>query len=234
MSTRFKDDLTSSLLLFFRPTNSIYLSFGRITASKSKGRDSWYHETFIRGCPEKLPGMSRTKRKGKFSRQASTSTHSAQLSSQGSTDSLDMHVEEEVLQGSECGSLVTVDTVQVSNGTNHEVCFSYDVFDEVEALFPNQEFSQNVERLITNDEGCTKTVNKIKMMPFRPQVSNSDDHQESDPFKLVNHCGATWDAMLIEIEPLPINCFNVLGSDESQIENADLDDFQKFLGRLIK
>ncbi len=217
----FQYNLTSSLLLFF--------CFGRIATSK--GRDSWYHETFIRGCPEKLPQMSRTKRKGKFSKQASTSTHSSELSTQGSTDSLDVHVEEEedVLQGSECGSSVIVDTVQVSNGTNPAVSFTSDVFDEVEALFPIQDFSQNVERLITSDGGCTKTVDK--MMPFRPQVSNSDDHQESNTFKLVNNCG---DAMLIEIEPLPIHCFNVLGSDESQTENADLDDFQKFLGRLIK
>lgn len=178
--------------------------------------------------------MSRTKTKGNYSRkQAPKSSHSPTLSTQGSTDSLDMSVEEETLQGFECGSSVNDDTMQVSDGTSPEVSFRDDVFDEkVEALFPIEECSQNLERRTTNnDGGCTKNVNK--MMSFWPQVPNNDDHPESNTFKLVNNCGATWDAMLIEIEPLPINCINVLGS-ESQTQNANLDDFQKFLGRLIK
>ena len=174
-----------------------------------------------------LSTIYRTKVKGNVSvtghKQASTSPdlmHSPSLS----TDSLDMNVQEDVLRGSECGSSVSADTIQVSNTTSPEVSRSDDVFDEkVKALFSIQEIPQRNERL--------------EALSFQPRVSNDNQSEHNDALtnsrNTVSH-GEAWDDMSsFEIEPLPINCYNVLGS-ETQTKNANLDDFQKFLGRLMK
>jgi hypothetical protein len=189
-----------------------------------------------------LSSIYRTKIKGTVPstghKQASTFPdlmHSPSLS----TDSFDMNVdvEEEVLQGSVCDSSVSADTIQVSNTTSPEVSRSDDVFDEkVKALFstPIKEIPQRIERLVTLDGSSTAQVNEA--MSFQPRVSNDNQSEHNDALANSRNTvisGETWDAMPIEIEPLPINCFNVLGS-ETQTKNANLDDFQKFLGRLIK
>lgn len=129
------------------------------------------------------------------------------------------------LQDSECSSSgsVRADTIQVSNATSPEVSFSHDAFDaKVNALF-------SMEDIPPIDDGGYLS----KVMTFQPRPRVFDDESgESDDISLTNTF-KTWDDMSIEIEPLPINCFKVLGS-ETQTQNADLDDFQKFLGRLIK
>ncbi|KAK1739218.1 heat shock factor family protein [Skeletonema marinoi] len=209
----------------------------------SKGRENgWYHETFIRGCPEMLTSIYRTKIKGTVlstgHKQASTFPdlmHSPSLSA----DSFDMNVEEEVLQGSEYDSSVSADTIQVSNTTSPEVSRSDDAFDEkVKALFstPIKEFPQRIERLVTLDGSSSSTTQVDEAMSFQPRVSNDNQSEHNDALANSRNTvisGETWDAMPIEIEPLPIDCFNVLGS-ETQTKNANLDDFQQFLGRLIK
>jgi len=150
---------------------------------------------------------------------------------------MNVDVEEEVVQGSEYDSSVSADTIQVSNATSPEVSRSDDAFDEkVKALFstPIKEFPQRIERLVTLDGSPTTQVNEA--MSFQPRVSNDNQPEHNDALANSRNTvisGETWDAMPIEIEPLPINCFNVLGS-ETQTKNANLDDFQKFLGRLIK
>lgn len=98
-----------------------------------------------------------------------------------------------------------------------DTSFSYDAFDEkVKAMFSVQEIPP-----IDYDGGSS----------FQPRVSD-DESEESDGITFTETCNS-WDGMSIEIEPLPINCFKVLGS-ETQTQNANLDDFQQFLGRLIK
>ena len=171
--------------------------------------------------------MYRTKIKGNShvikDKQASTSTHLMHSSSSSlSADVVDTKVDEEAFQRSECGSSISADTIQVSNATSAEVSFSHDVFDEkVKALFSIEDVPP-----IDDDGGYLS-----KVMTFEPRVSD-DESEESDDIALTKTC-KTWDDMSIEIEPLPINCFRALGS-ETQTQNADLDDFQKFLGRLIK
>ena len=101
-----------------------------------------------------------------------------------------------------------------------DTSFSYDAFDEkVKAMFSVQDIPP-----INYDYDGGSSM-------FQSRVSD-DESEESDGITLTETCNS-WDVMSIEIEPLPINCFKVLGS-ETQTQNANLDDFQQFLGRLIK
>ena len=164
------------------------LGLGRTT----KGQHVWCHPTFIRGCPEKLHGIYRTKVKGNVrvnkAKQASTSTHLMNSSS------------------------LSADVLDTS--------FNLDAFDEkVKAMFSVQDIPP-----INYDYDGGSSM-------FQSRVSD-DESEEPDGITLTETCNS-WDVMSIEIEPLPINCFKVLGS-ETQTQNANLDDFQQFLGRLIK
>jgi hypothetical protein len=202
----------------------------------AKGRDngSWHHEAFIRGCHEKLSSISRTKIKGNVHITTQKQAPKFHLTPSLSADGLDLDVEEEVFQGSDCGSFVSADTLQISNATCPEVSYSDDVFDEkVKAIFsmPTEDVPRNVSRL-TIDGGCTMDVNQL--MSFQPRLSNdvseSNIVESTKIHKDINYgYGGTWDTMFIE--PLPMSSISILESDTHQ---TNLEDFQKFLGRLIK
>lgn len=143
--------------------------------------------------------------------------------------------EGEVFQGSDCGNFVSADTLQTSNATSDEVAYSDDAFDEkVKALFsiPTDDVLCDVSRL-TMDEGCTINVNQF--MSFQPRlsydVSESNIAEPATVCKDVNFdYSGTWDTSFIE--PLPMSSIDV--PLESDTHKPNLDDFQKFLGRLIK
>lgn len=152
----------------------------------------WYHEAFIRGSPEKLSGIIRTKIKGtghtnKIHKQA---PNSSLMISPYSVISEYLDTEEEFVQ-SPNGSCASADTLKAGNATCPEVSFSDYVFDKkVKELF------------------------SIEEVPRRVSVSNVDHSvMSSDPLLTSSKEDHV---MSIDIDPLPIDDNNATDKDDFQ------------------
>ena len=214
---------TSLLCLCFFRTRSL----NRI----AKGRDnrSWYHESFIRGCPAQLSSIFRTKIKGNghITSHKHKQAPNSHLIPSLSADSIGIDIiEEEVFQASDCYSFVSACTLQDSNATSLEASFSDDVFDEkVKALFSVEDpLNLNVARRVTIDEGCRP----IDVMSLQPRVPNNvSESNTAELARTTTRKTINWDTLFIE--PLSVSSINVFETDT----HTDLDEFHTFLGRLI-
>ena len=163
----------------------------------------WYHKSFIRGRPEMLPSLVRTKIKGRACRITHRITECEQTPLKQPSSVSD-----------DCAKSVSPDTQPFGYTPNSLISSSDEEFDEkMKEIFSMNEIPCQVE----------------EDMSFLSWSNANDSNNNGNGTAKRRSVDKTWDSLLIEIEPLPMNSV-----DSFELQKADLDDFQSLLFRLIQ